>query len=142
MLTLLIAVDGSRHSDRAVQYVLHRTAATHGGARVHLVNAQLPLAGVNIKLFISKESQETHYREEGMAVLAGARDCLAAAGIDHEYHIGVGDPGTVIVEYARSKQCDEVVMGTQGRGFLAGAVLGSVARKVVQAAPMPVVLVK
>lgn len=142
MLTLLIAIDGSRYSDRAVEYVVGRAAATRDGVRAHLVNAQLPLAGVNVKLFISKESQDAHYREEGMAVLAGPRQRLAAAGIEHDYHIGVGDPGTVLAEYARSKRCDEVVMGTQGRGFLAGAVLGSVARKVVQLAPMPVVLVK
>lgn len=142
MLTLLVAIDGSRYSDRAVDYVLARAAATREGLRVHLVNAQLPLAGVNVKLFISKESQEAHYREEGMAVLAGPRQRLAEAGIECDYHIGVGEPGAVLAEYARSKQVDEVVMGTQGRGFLAGAVLGSVARKVVQLTSIPVVLVK
>lgn len=142
MLTLLIAIDGSRYSDRAVEYVVARAADTRGGVRVHLVNVQLPLAGVNIKLFISKESQQAHYREEGMAVLTGPRQRLAAAGIECEHHIGVGDPGAVLAEYARDKQCDEVVMGTQGRGFLAGAVMGSVARKVVQLVSLPVVLVK
>ncbi len=33
-------------------------------------------------------------------------------------------------------------MGTHGRGFLGGVVLGSVAQRVVQLAPLPVVLVK
>ena len=101
-----------------------------------------PLAGVNVKLFISQESQQAHYREEGMAVLAAPRKRLAEAGIACEFHIGVGDPGQVIVEYAGSKHCDEVVMGTHGRGFLGGVVMGSVAQRVVQLASMPVVLVK
>ncbi|MCC7462476.1 MAG: universal stress protein [Gammaproteobacteria bacterium] len=142
MLTMLIAIDGSRYSERAVDYALQRAAATRDGARVHLLNVQVPLAGVNVKLFISQESQQAYYREEGLAVLAAPRQRLTEAGIECEHHIGVGDPGQVIVEYARSKRCDEVVMGTHGRGVLAGAVLGSVAQKVVHLAAMPVVLVK
>ncbi len=142
MLNLLIAVDGSRYSDRAVDYVIARAAATRDGAHVHLLNVQMPIAGVNVKLFISKESQHTHHREEGMAVLAGPRERLAQAAIAFDFHIGVGDPGQVIADYAGSKRCDEVVMGTHGRGFLGGVVLGSVAQKVVQLAAMPVVLVK
>ncbi len=142
MLTMLIAIDGSPYSDRAVDYVLRRAAATHEALRVHLLNVQTPLAGVNVKLFISQASQQEYYRDEGMAVLAGPRQQLVQAGIDCDYHIGVGDPGEVIAEYAHSKRCDEVVMGTHGRGFLAGAVMGSVAQKVVQLAPSPVVLVK
>jgi nucleotide-binding universal stress UspA family protein len=33
-------------------------------------------------------------------------------------------------------------MGTHGRGILAGALIGSVAQKVVHLSPVPVVLVK
>ena len=142
MLTLLIAIDGSPYSDRAVNYAVARAAATRESVHVHLLNVQMPLAGVNVKLFISQESQQDYYRDEGMTVLAGPRQRLLEAGIDCEPHIGVGDPGPVIVEYAHSKHCDEVVMGTHGRGFLGGVVMGSVAQRVVQLASMPVVLVK
>lgn len=142
MLTLLIAVDGSTYSDKAVEYALRRAAQTREPVQAHLLNVQLPLAGVNVKLFISQESQQNYYRDEGMAVLTPLRQRLADGGLACEHHIGVGDPGQVIAEYARSKGCSEVVMGTHGRGFLAGAVMGSVAQKVVQLSPVPVVLVK
>ncbi|MCC7257762.1 MAG: universal stress protein [Gammaproteobacteria bacterium] len=142
MLTLLIAVDGSEYSDRAVDYVVRRAAGSREPVAAHLLNVQLPLAGVNVKLFISPESQQAYHRDEGLAILARPRERLAQAGIACEHHIGVGDPGQVIADYARSKGCAEVVMGTHGRGFLAGTVLGSVAQKVVHLAPVPVVLVK
>lgn len=46
-----------------------------------------------------------------------------------------------IVRYAKEGDIDLIVMGTHGRGFVAHAVMGSVAEKVVRAAPCPVLTV-
>jgi len=144
MLTLLVPVDGSEFSDRALQYAIARAASVGAGAgaRVHLLNVQTAAVGVNVKMFVSAESLETYYREEAMKLLKPAIERLRAAGVAVEHHIGVGDIGKVVVDYATDKRCDEIVMGTHGRGGLLGSVLGSVAQKVVQLAPVPVVLVK
>lgn len=142
MLSLLIAIDGSDYSERAVNYALRRAARSNEPLSAHLLNVQTPLTGVNVKIFISQESLQDYYREEGTAALTPARRRLEEAGIACEHHIGVGDPGHVIAEYARSKNCDEIVMGTHGRGVLSGAVMGSVAQKVAHLASVPVVLVK
>jgi nucleotide-binding universal stress UspA family protein len=142
MLTFLIAIDGSGYSDSAVDYVVRRASRCKEAVHVHLLNVQLPLSGVNVKLFIKPESVESYYRDEGMAVLEKPRGVLGAAGIRCDHHIGVGDPAQVIVAYAQANSCDEIVMGTHGRGALAGAVLGSVARNVIHQSSRPVVLVK
>lgn len=142
MPTFLIAIDGSGYSDSAVDYVVRRAGLCKQPVHVHLLTVQLPLGGVNVKLFIKPESVESYYRDEGMATLAASREVLKAAGVSTDHHIGVGDPGQVIVDYAQANNCDEIVMGTHGRGFLAGAIMGSVARNVVQLSPVPVVLVK
>jgi len=142
MLTLLVPVDGSEFSDRVVQYAIARSGAAPRGARVHLLNVQRPAVGVNVKMFVSAESLQAYYRDEAMKVLQPAFDRLRQAGVTTEYHIGVGDIGAVVVEYAADKACDEIVMGTHGRGGMLGTVLGSVAQKVVQRATVPVVLVK
>ncbi len=142
MLTLLVPVDGSEFSDRALQYALARSASMPQGARIHLLNVQSPAVGVNVKMFVSAESLQTYQRDEGMQVLQPALGRCSQAGVTAEHHIGVGDVGTVIVEYAADKGCDEIVMGTHGRGGVMRSVLGSVAQKVVQQARIPVVLVK
>jgi nucleotide-binding universal stress UspA family protein len=142
MLTLLVPVDGSEYSSRAVQYAIARSRAASPDARIHLLNVQTPAVGVNVKLFVSAESLQEYYREEGMKTLAPSLEQVRQAGVTCDYHIGVGDIGAVVVEYATNKRCDEIVMGTHGRGGLLGAVLGSVAQKVVQNAPVPVVLIK
>jgi len=142
MLTLLIPVDGSGYADRAVEYVIRRAADSRGPVKVHLLNVQSRLVGVNVKIFINQGSLERYYREEGMAILEERIARLRAAGLECEPHIGVGNPGEVTVEYAKDKDCAEIVMGTLGRGGLTGAVMGSVAQKVVSLSPLPVVLVK
>lgn len=144
MRKFLLAIDGSEYSDRAVDYIIQLAALLKDKAAigVHLVNVQLPLTGVNVKLFVSKDSLRDYYHDEGTAALASARQKLDAAGIPYKHHIGVGDPGQVIVDFAVSEGCDEIVMGTHGRGAVAGAVMGSVATKVAHLAKVPVVLVK
>ena len=142
MLSFLVAIAGSGYCHSAVDYVVRRASLSKELVHVHLLNVQLPLSGVNVKLFIKPESVESYYRDEGMAVLQKPRGVLGAAGIRCDHHIGVGDPAQVIIDYAQANNCDEIVMGTHGRGALAGAVMGSVARNVIQQSTLPVALVK
>ena len=51
-------------------------------------------------------------------------------------------PATAIVDYAKEKGIDLIVMGTHGRGPVAHLVMGSVAERVVRLAPCPVLTVR
>ncbi|MEO6408886.1 MAG: universal stress protein [Burkholderiaceae bacterium] len=51
-------------------------------------------------------------------------------------------PSEAIVEVARAERCDLIVMGTHGRKGIGRLVLGSEATAVVQASPVPVMLVR
>jgi nucleotide-binding universal stress UspA family protein len=58
------------------------------------------------------------------------------------WHLEVGTPFLEIRAAAERYRADLIVMGTHGRTGLAHAVLGSVAERVVQHAPCPVLTVK
>ena len=142
MPKILVAVDGSENSARVVEYLAAKSAWYKEPVEVHLLNVQFPLAGVNVKLFISKDSLNEYYHDEGVAALKQARETLDAAGIKYGHHISVGDPAEVITQYAETKGCDQILMGSRGLGAVSGLVLGSVATKVIHLAKVPVTLVK
>jgi len=56
--------------------------------------------------------------------------------------LGDGDAATTIVDTAKDKACDLIVMGTHGWGGLTRLLMGSVAEAVVRRAPCPVLTVK
>jgi nucleotide-binding universal stress UspA family protein len=142
MTTLLIPVDGSDYSLKAVDYAASRARDSKSPIEVHLLNVQMQIVSVNVKLFVSAESLESYYRDEGNRALEAPLARAKNDGLNVTPHIGVGDPAKIIMDYANEKKTDEIVMGSHGRGALSGAVLGSVAQKVVHLSSVPVVLVK
>ena len=63
-------------------------------------------------------------------------------GIRIEHLYEEGDPATAILQIARERECDLIVMGTHGRTGLSHLLMGSVAEKVLRKAPCPVLTVK
>jgi nucleotide-binding universal stress UspA family protein len=53
-----------------------------------------------------------------------------------------GNTVDIILEQSQKRSCDLIVMGTQGHGLIADAVMGSTARKVVRRSQKPVLVVR
>ena len=76
------------------------------------------------------------------SILRQAKERVQRAGIsDVVVQSGWGDPAEVLIETARRKRADAIVMGRRGRGRLAGLLLGSVSQKVASLAPCTVIVV-
>ncbi len=71
-----------------------------------------------------------------------ARELGGAAGPRVETEVAEGEPAEVIVTRAAELEVDLIAMGTHGRSALGRVFLGSVARRVVQHAPCPVLTVR
>ena len=143
MLKILVPVDGSEASLRAVDYVVNKTQRYKDGLDVHLINVQPPLPyGGQVSSLVGHHTIEEYHKEEGLKALEPARQKLDAAGVKYHYHIAVGEPAEVIAQYAKEHGIEQIVMGTRGRGAVSGMLLGSVATKVLALSEVPVVLVK
>lgn len=141
MLKILLPVDGSDVSNKAVADFIKLLDWYRETPEIHLLNVQLPLHG-DICMFIDKDNIKQYHREEGLKALQASRDLLQLAGITCQLHILVGDPAEMIEHCAIEKQCSQIVIGPRGLGSVKGLLLGSVTNKVMQLSTIPVLLVK
>lgn len=139
-MNVLLPVDDSDCALRAVEHLIVKLRGPEA-LKVHLLNVQLPLRG-DISMFVGDEQIQDYHREEGEKALARARAVLDKAGVSYRHHIKVGEPGEVIAQTAEECGSEQIVMGTHGRGSIAGLLMGSVATKVLHLSKVPVLLVK
>ena len=139
MLTLLVPVDGSPGSDRAVELVikLHRDVTP---VRVRLLHVLPPNDGIAVdstRPLVASEEEPA----DGKLALSSARALLDRAEIPYGSEVRTGFVPSTIIQYARTMDCNGIVMGTRGMGTTE-ALLGSIARQVIYLADVPVTLVK
>jgi nucleotide-binding universal stress UspA family protein len=142
MLKVLVPVDGSKNSDRAVAYAIGFIANSKAPVELHVLNVQLPIVSGGVRMFIKHEDIEAYHQDTGQDALRTAREQLDKAGQAYVHVVRVGPLGETIAAYAQQQACDHIIMGTRGLGAVSGMVLGSVATKVIHLADAPVTLVK
>ena len=81
-------------------------------------------------------------RDQAMQYFQGVSGELREKGISFQTAILDGPVPDAITDYARAEHIDLIVMSTHGRGGISRWVYGSVAEKVLQAAPCPVLLIR
>ena len=82
-------------------------------------------------------SAELRHANETVAIAPASR---TRAGVEAEAEVLEGDPAERIVELARLRDVDLIVVGSRGLGTLAGLLLGSVSRDVMHHADRPVLV--
>jgi nucleotide-binding universal stress UspA family protein len=77
-----------------------------------------------------------------MPDLERAQEMVAVAGLHAEVVLEHGDAADRLLAVLAGRQADLIVMATHGRSGLTRWVLGSVAERVMRAAPVPLLLVR
>jgi nucleotide-binding universal stress UspA family protein len=135
---ILVPHDFSDTSEAAVRYAL--ALAQNFNAKVHLLHvsdkARFEMA-TEFPLGLDGTLEDA-VRERLLKILT-LHEHIAFKPI---LEFRAGAPAAEITRYATEAGVDLIVMGTHGRGFVAHAVLGSVAEKVVRTAPCPVLTVR
>ena len=142
-MKILVAVDGSKPSLKAVQLLIDHCDWYRSPPQVELVTVHLPVPKLpRMGIAVGKDQIEKYYREEGEANLAAARKKLDTAGVPYQAHVLVGPVAETIVKHAKDKRCDLIYIGTRGMSELGKALIGSTATKVLHISDIPVLLVK
>ncbi len=143
MKKVLIPVDGSACSLRAVELVIAKRARYADPAQldIHLVHVE-PALSHDVTRFVDHEQLAAYRHEQGEQALGAARRLIETAGATCTCHEAVGHVAEVVMQLVEKLGCDQIVMGTHGRGALAELLMGSTTLKVIHLAKVPVLLVK
>jgi nucleotide-binding universal stress UspA family protein len=139
MTTIVIATDGSPQAREAVEYGLDLAAEEHADAVLLQVMPPVDWARLDRGGVVHPLSEVV--RVQRAPALEDAERRAFARGVAARSEIVAGNPADEIVAYADSIGADLIVMGSRGRGAVAGTLLGSVSRDVLHESRTPVVVV-
>ncbi len=136
---ILLAVDGSEHGLRAARLAGDLARAVNAGQlRVVVAYEPVPKYVTEPSLSQAKAARTA----EAQRILQEAREAIGSLPAEVSPEVVEGSIAEAIVEVARARNSDVVVMGSRGYGRLEGALLGSNSQKVVNHAPCPVLIVR
>jgi nucleotide-binding universal stress UspA family protein len=133
---ILVAVDGSAFSDAAVDQAISLGDICNSQIFVISVVNLYPEQMEVAPALVDKMSEEVRQH------LDSAKQKIDKANIPCEtiVHMG-GKPHEFIVQEAKEKEIDLIVMGTHGRTGIKRVLMGSVAQNVIGNSPCPVLVV-
>lgn len=138
---ILVPLDFSENTGAVLEWAAH--LAEEHGSRVVLLHAyHLPVEFQQLEGAYLPDDFWAHVKAETEQTLAHYAEQLRARGLAVETHAREGYPATVIEEEAERLEADLIVIGTRGLSGLKHLLLGSIAERVVQHAPCPVLTVK
>jgi nucleotide-binding universal stress UspA family protein len=140
---ILVAVDYSALSKTALK---HAVGLAAHGAELEVIYAwAAPYGHADLEPIVEKTEKKSLTAlmlEKATAEMESfLSDVTELPSVKHHAHVLSGEPAETIVRTARDGKFDLIVMGTHGRSGLPRVLLGSVAERVVQHAPCPVLTV-
>jgi nucleotide-binding universal stress UspA family protein len=135
---ILVAVDHSEMSDRAV--LAARDLAVLSKGEVWVLHLREHEIGMKSGALFPDET-----KDEANAEVLSSVDVLIQAGVKAHGEVRntvFGHAAREIVNDAKELDADLIVMGSRGRGDIAGLLLGSTAHKVIHLSDRPVLVVR
>jgi nucleotide-binding universal stress UspA family protein len=147
--TILFATDLSKNSAYAFFYAIHM--AKRDEAKIVIVHAVEPIAPMlvnfeDFKYQVAKDRWEETVikfkeRIQDISVKADARTGVSSVDLISNILIRLGNPVEEILKVADEEDCDVIVLGSHGKGFLEQTFLGSVSSSVLLRTRKPVFVI-
>ncbi|WP_077002745.1 universal stress protein [Variovorax sp. KK3] len=141
-MKILIAVDGSPHTRKALDYLVTHRAMFVEGNELVAVYVTTGVPG-HVTRHLSRDLVESYYTEEAAKVVEPVKAFFAENNISN-YTVDArhGHAAEEILKSANAAGVQMIVMGTHGHGIFGRALMGSVATKVIAETDISVLLVQ
>lgn len=141
MRRILLAVDGSEHSNRAVDMASRLSSSMAVPVDIVHVVPERDLIPIYLHPFVHDMSQLEHsyvarrdaLEEAGQRIIEAAADVIRKGGGEVAAEVVLhGRPDQQIAEMADRVEADAIVMGRRGLGEVKGLFMGSVSSRIGQ----------
>ncbi|AJS57162.1 universal stress protein [Paenibacillus sp. IHBB 10380] len=139
---ILLAYDGSKASNKAFDRAIELVQATPDATLTVIHAFDFPRIFIGEGLAPIPASVNKEYYDLAEQTVEEVKKRLVEAGVNGDAQLVQGSPSQIILEYAKEKGSDIIVIGSRGLGGIREFVLGSVSHNVVQNARIPVLVVK
>jgi nucleotide-binding universal stress UspA family protein len=140
-MRILVPLDGSEYSKRAVAFLASRSTLIGAEPEVHLLNVQ-PTIPRQAAAGLGREVTQRIYRSEAETVLAPARKALTKAGVAAQLHTDSGHAAERIAKVADDLHADLIVLGAHGYSEFKGLLFGSITHGVLARSKRPVLVLR
>lgn len=140
-MNILVPVDGTEHSLRAVEFLTTRTDLLGAAPKVTIFFSQDP---VPQRMVASLEplTIKDYYAEEAESLFASVRALLGDTKLDIEMHYAIGTPAEEIVKEADLIDADLIIMGIRGHTAVNSFLFGSVSNAVLAHTRRPILMLR
>ena len=139
---ILIPTDGSELAGKAVQHGVN--LAKYLGAKVTVLTVTTPYHIFTLETKMVEDTPDEyakHVQADAAKLLASAANAAKAAGVPCDtVRVEHEQVYQAIIDTAKSKGCDLIVMASHGRRGISAIVLGSVTVKVLTHSRIPVLV--
>lgn len=143
---ILVPLDGSETAEQVLPHV-HALAANEGTTRITLLRAVPPIFTTSVDYSgmlattTAADALET-LEQEAKEYLERIAAQFRSEGYTVRVEVSAMPAAEAILDYADSQHADMIAIATHGRSGISRWVFGSVTQKVVQAAPVPVLVIR
>lgn len=142
---ILVPLDGSALAEQVLPHV-RALAANEGTTRITLLRAVPPIFTSSVDysgMLAATVAEELETLEgEARSYLERIAAQFRSEGYTVNIEISAMPAAEAILDYAESQHADLIAIATHGRSGISRWVFGSVTQKVVQAAPVPVLVIR
>lgn len=134
--TVVLAYDFSHFSERAMKYVIDMKKV---GLKRVIVVTVVEYESISVRP-ISRKLDIDEYKRRNEERLLHIKEAIEDEGLEVETVVEYGIASKSIIEIARNRKADIIVIGAMGTGF-SSALIGSTAQNIIKISDIPVLIV-
>ena len=141
MAVIILPVDFGKTTDKLVEGAVKFAKETNGRiCLIHIAPMDIGFSVGDLGMQYIPEIEENEIKQELLEINA-LEQRIVAQGVDCEHLLKQGLAKEMILEYAREKKADYIVMGSHGRSGLYDVFIGSLTKELTKLSPIPVLVI-